>query len=138
MGGKPTCSRQGCVTCVEITTSWPVPARARGNFTHRLTVVLVRIRNIHLVPKTGEAVVSRAQSICRWFIEVHAHVGIIWMLSSQGRSPLYRPPRLFHPLIWTCTSALGRAIPTISPCSSTINGNQLNLSPYLLFNQQEA
>ena len=85
----------------------------------------MKIWNIHLGLKTGETVVSGGQRVCRWFLEVHAHEGIIWMLSSQGHSPLYRPPHLLHPLMWACTATLGRAIHTISPCSSTINGKRL-------------
>lgn len=30
--------RQGCVTCVEIAASWPVPSRAQGSVTHLPTV----------------------------------------------------------------------------------------------------
>lgn len=86
---------------------------------------VAKIWNIHLGPKKGEAVVSRAQRVCRWFLEDHAPVGIMWMLPNQGHPPLYRPPCLLHPLIWTCTGALGSAVCTVSPCSSTINGKLL-------------
>lgn len=47
------------------------------------------------------------------------------MLSSQGHSPLYGLLCLLHPLVWVCMGALGRAIHTTSPRSSTVNGKQL-------------